>query len=202
MRLRLAFFVLLMGFTALTYGQKFQGGVFGGLNTSRIQNDDIGGFTKLGMHAGAFVGRDIGLNLGLKLELKYSTRGVYNYPNNMNNFLLITHLNYVELPLSITYLYNEKFELELGFAPDVLLSERYEDENGPLDPSTFPELRRFGLVGFAGFSYYFTERLAAGFRFTISAIPAHSFDYWTPTYFTSGLFHNVLSIGLKYYILK
>lgn len=202
MKKRFAFLVLLTGLSVFAFAQDFKGGIFGGINASRIQGDELSGFGKLGLHGGAFVERDIAFSLAWKLELKYSARGVYHYPTDSKPFFLIKHLNYMELPLSISYLYNEKVELELGIAPDVLLSERYEDESGILDPSTFPELRRFGLNGFTGISYYLTERISAGFRFTMSVIPAHSFEYYRPTYFTSGLFHNVISVGMKYHILK
>ena len=202
MRLRLAFFVLLMGFAAITFGQNFKGGIFGGLNASRIQNDGFSGFQKLSLNGGVFVQREFAPDLGWKMELKYSARGMSHYPTQSRLYIQLSHLVYLELPLSITYLYNEKVELELGFAPDVLLSEYYEDENGPLDPSYSSDLHRFGLNGFAGISYYIFDRVAVVFRYTMSAIPFSSFDYWTPTYFTSGLFHNVISIGLKYYILK
>ena len=44
-------------------------------------------------------------------------------------------LRYIEMPLSIHYFLNEKVQLELGLSPDVLLKERYEDEDGIEVPS-------------------------------------------------------------------
>ncbi len=202
MRLRLAFLVLLMGISALTFGQRFQGGVFGGINASRIQNDGYGGFQKLALHGGVFVQREIALNLGWKMELKYSARGMYHPRTQSVPIMQLSNITYLELPLSVYYLYNEKVEVEIGIAPDVLLSEYYEQDRLPLDPSYSADLRRFGLNGFAGISYYFHEKVAIGLRYTTSAIPFYAFDYWTPRYFSSGYFHNVISIGLKYYILK
>lgn len=202
MRLRLTFFVLLMGVSALTFGQKFQGGVFGGINASQIQNDGFSGFQKLALHGGAFVQREIAMDIGWKMELKYSARGIYRPSTQTDPHIYLSNITYMEIPLSITYLYNKKVEVELGIAPDVLLSEYYEKDRLPQESSYSSELRQFGLNGFAGISYFFHERVAVGLRYTNSLIPFHSFDYWTPTYFRSGFFHNVISIGLKYYILK
>ncbi len=200
--MRLAIFVLLMGFSAITFGQKFQGGVFGGLNASRIQNDGLSGFKKLGMHGGVFVQREIVSDLGWKMELKYTARGMSHLPTLAIPEMYLSHLTYLELPLSVTYLYNEKVEIELGVAPDVILSEYYEVDRLRSESSYAADLRKFGLNGFVGIHYYMHERVAVGIRYTTSAIPFHKFDYWTPRYFSSGFFHNVVSVGMKYYILK
>jgi hypothetical protein len=191
-----------MGFSVIAFGQKFQGGVFAGINASRIQNDQYSGFKKLGLHGGGFVQREITGELGWKMELKYAARGMYHHPTQQIPSIQISNITYIELPLSITYLYNEKVEVELGVAPDVLLSEYYEDEDGPLDPSYSADLRKFGLNGFVGINYYLHERVAVGIRYTTSAIPFYTFDYWTNRYFASGYFHNVISVGMKYFIIK
>ncbi len=185
-----------------SFAQKFHGGIFAGINASQIDNDSYGGFNKLGLNAGAFVSREIMQNLNWQMELKYSSRGMYHHPTITQNFIDLSNLRYIELPISVHYFYNEKIQVELGFAPDMLLSEYYEDENGILDPEYAPDLRRFGVNVFAGAYYYFIENMAAGFRYTYSAIPFYPFDFWTSRYRDKGLFHDVISLSVKYYFVR
>ena len=202
MRIRLTLFVLLLGLSTLAFGQKFQGGVFGGINASRIDNDSYSGYGKLGLNGGAFVGRELAFNMAWKMEVKYTSRGMVHLPTPSQPFIQESNLRYIAFPVSLTYLYNDKVEVELGIAPDILISEYYADEDGPLDPSYAADLRRFGLNGFLGINYYFIERMAVGLRYTISVVPFYAFDYWTPRYVSSGYFHDVISVGIKYYFLK
>ncbi len=203
MKNRLAFIGLLLGLSVVAFGQKFQGGVFAGLNASQVDNDGFAGYKKLGLNAGVFVGRELDYGLAWKMELKYTSRGMYQPPTlNNPSELAYSNLQYFEVPLSISYLYNEKVEVELGIAPDVLLREKYENESGILDPSYASDIRRFGLNVFGGINYYFIDNMAVGVRYTISGLPFYVFDYWTPRYISSGFFHDVLSMSVKYYFLR
>ncbi len=175
-------------------GQQFNAGVFGGVTASQVDGDTYGGFNKLGMTAGAFVNRHIDWDIYWQMEIKYVMRGVYEGPGDFSdNFLYRSSYHYLEFPLSVHYLFQEKVQAELGTSPEVLLFARFWDQDGLIDPGSYPENRRFGLSVFAGLHYWFAPYVGMGIRYTYSAIPFRDPQEWNnPQY--RGYFHNVLSL--------
>jgi len=190
--------LLLLAFTHTRAQNEFNGGVFGGLTASQIDNDNYYGFSKLGFTAGAYVQRAVMDDLSWQLEIKFITRGAYKPATDRDPTIEVSHLNYVEIPLSLNYLFAEKFQPEIGIAPDVLISRRYEDENGLIDPSEYRDVRRFGLNVFGGMVYWINPSNGVGIRYSYSAFPYYKFDAVSTRYRFSGLFHNVLQLNYYY----
>ena len=189
--------MLLLTMTASMKGQQINAGFFGGLNVSQVSGDFYKGFNKLGFTAGVFVNSPIEKNFYWQAEIKYGTRGVYEGPSQGDASLYKSSYHIVELPLSINYLFDEKVMLELGISPEVLITERFWDENGLMAESSYPDNRRFGLSVFAGIGYWFNDRMMAGLRYTNSAIPFRDPEEWNnPQY--RGYFHTVISLTLGY----
>lgn len=202
MKLKHLFITILLGITTLLSAQTFEGGIFGGINASQVDNDGLAGFNKLGLNAGVYASREITTNLYWQIELRYTSRGVYNYQREPNPSITQSRLIYLEMPLTMHYFYNNKIQAELGLAPDVLLAEFYGDETSSIDPVYAEDLRRFGLNGIAGIYYYFTENIGLGVRFTYSLVPFYKSEGYSIRYWNSGLFHNVFSLNVKYYITR
>ena len=196
----LSFFLVLKGLSA----QQFERGVSGGLNAARIDGDGHELYGKLGLNAGAFAARAIVPEmLYWQLELKYTSRGKYNIRHNTSGNIIgmsLIDLRYIEMPLSMHYFLNEKVQLELGLSPDLLLMERYEDQDGPLPPNR--DLDRFGITAFAGATYFISDPFAVGIRFNYSVIPFYKFEAFAIRYRDSGWFHDVLSINTRYYFTR
>lgn len=190
--------LLLTGFSVV-YGQQMKYGIYGGITASQVQGDAYSGFNKLGGTAGLFLNNHIDRNIYWQVEIKYVSRGVYKGPSDNDQTLYKSSYHYVEIPLSVHYLVNEKFLVEVGTSPEVLVGAAFWDENGLLSPDRYPENRRFGLSVFAGVGYWFNKRLMAGLRYTNSAIPFRDPQEWNnPQY--RGYFHNVMSLSLAYKI--
>jgi hypothetical protein len=189
----------LMLVTGPLYGQQWKYGVFGGITASQVQGDPYSGFNKLGGTAGLFVNNQIEGKFYWQAELKYVSRGVYRGPTDSDQTLYKSTYRYVEIPLSVHYLVDGKFLVELGTSPEVLVGVAYWDENGLLAPEGYPENRTFGLSVFAGVGYWFSQRMMVGLRYTNSAIPFRDPQEWNnPQY--KGYFHNVMSLSLAYRI--
>ena len=180
-------------------GQEFNAGVFGGANVSQVSGDTYSGFNKLGFNAGVFVNRLIDNNFYWQAEIKYGTRGVYQGPTDNNQSLYKSSYHILELPLSVNYLFDGKFQVEVGTSPEVLITTLFWDENGQMDKSTYPDNRRFGLSVFAGLAYWFNEKVMAGLRYTNSAVPFRDPEEWNNAQYR-GYFHNVISLSLAYKI--
>ena len=180
-----------------SFGQQFNAGVFGGITASQVDGDTYGGFNKLGMAAGAFVNRHIEFDIYWQLEIKYVMRGVYEAPELNSNFLYKSSYHYLEFPLSVHYLFDEKIQAEVGISPEVLLFERFWDQDGIMDPSSYPDNRKVGMSVFAGIQYWFAGTFGIGLRYTYSAIPFRKPEEWNnPQY--RGYFHNVLCLTAAY----
>jgi hypothetical protein len=183
--------------TVSVNGQMFQTGFFGGITVSQVKGDSFEGFNKLGWIAGFSVNRYIDYNIYWQAEIKYGTRGVYKGPSDIDQTLYRSSYHIIEIPLSVHYLYDEKILVEIGASPELLLAALYWDENGKMNPSTYPDNRRFGLNVFAGIGYWLNARMMAGLRYTNSAVPFRDPEEWNhPLY--RGYFHNVISLSLNY----
>jgi hypothetical protein len=195
--------LLLTLFPAMLMAQEFNAGVFGGMNASQIDRDGYGGYTKLGLNAGVFVNREFTERFFWQLEIKYSARGSYYLGENVVEDFVKTQFRYFELPLSVHYLHAEKFQFELGLAPDVLISfAAYDDQRNEV-PQDDPlgDNRRFGLNAFVGVHYWTRANLGFGLRFSYSVIPYSLREGAAVRYLDSGYFHNVLSLSLAYKII-
>ncbi len=193
-------FIWILAFGGLAVplkGQQLNVGFFAGVNASQVDGDTYSGFNKLGLTAGAIMNRLIDYNIYWQGEVKYGVRGVYEGPDENNQALYRSSYHIVELALSVHYLYEKRVMVEIGTSPELLIAARFRDENGIMDPSTYPDNRRFGLSVFAGLGYCFNEKLMAGLRYTNSAIPFRDPEEWNhPQY--RGYFHNVITLTLAY----
>ena len=190
--------VILLSITASMKGQQFNAGFFGGINVSQVSGDFYKGFNKLGFTAGFFVNSPIEQNFYWQAEIKYGTRGAASEgPSAGDPSLHKSSYHIVELPLSVNYLFDEKILVEIGISPEVLITERFWDENGLMAESSYTDNRRFGLSVFAGVGYWFNDRLMAGLRYTNSAIPFRD-PQDLKSFWYHGDFHNVISLTLGY----
>jgi len=197
--IRLYSLLILLTMAGASHGQSLRYGVFGGVTASQVDGDSYSGFNKLGVNAGGFISQYIVFDIYWQVELKYVTRGVYKGPEDYNPTIYKSTYHYLEIPFSTHYLFNEKFAVELGISPEVLMGVAFFDENGKLDPSTYPENRRFGLSVFVGLSYWFSSSVGLNMRYTNSAIPFREPQEWNnPQY--KGYFHNVISLSVAYRI--
>jgi hypothetical protein len=182
-----------------SHGQLSNYGIFAGVTASQVDGDSYSGFNKLGLNAGGFMNQLIDLNIYWQAELKYVTKGVYKGPGDYDPTLYRSTYHVIELPLSAHYLFDDKLQVELGIAPEVLLKVVFRDENGIMSPSNFPDNRRFGFSVFAGLSYWFSPSTGVNLRYTNSAIPFREPQEWNnPQY--KGYFHNVISLSLAFRI--
>ncbi len=188
---------LLLVLSLSIHGQKVNAGFFGGITASQVDGDSYVGFNKLGLTAGAFVNRHIEYNIYWQVEVKYVTRGAYKGPDTNDQTLYRSTYHYVEFPLSVNYLYDKKIQVEAGTSPEVLIKTRFSDQDGIIDPSNYPDNRRFGLSIFGGIVYWLNASTGVGIRYTYSAIPFRDPQEWNhPRY--RGYFHNVICLTAAY----
>lgn len=138
--------------------QAFFGGLALGGVTSQVEGDNRGGWDKLGLTAGAFVGLPINNTFSALMELKYIQKGSHSDAENyVPGDPYSLQLDYIELPLLISanlgFLnINDKpcdwLSFELGASLDALVRHK-ESVNGASDgvPNYWKRLSFSSLVG-------------------------------------------------------
>jgi hypothetical protein len=98
-------FALLFFTENTTAQQRFKAGLILGLNASQILGDDIGGYSKLGLHGGLRAIAVLEEKMDISFELLYAQRGSYskyNSPRCPNGDVKIA-LQYIEVPVLFSY---------------------------------------------------------------------------------------------------
>jgi hypothetical protein len=182
-------------------GQSLKAGFFGGITASQVDGDFYTGYNKLGFTAGAFVNNYLEYDIYWQAELKYVTRGVYKGPADNDPSLYRSSYHYLEVPLSVHYLFEDRIQIEAGVSPELLLRTVFADQDGTFDPSSYPNNRRIGLSVFGGLCYWINGRTGVGIRYTYSAIPFRDPQEWNhPRY--RGYFHDVICLTAARRILR
>lgn len=148
-------------------GQKFNGGLFGGLSSSQIRGDRLSGFDLTGFNGGFFTGLDLSEKSSVQFEISFVQKGSRELPSDTSNFYK-ARLNYISMPLFYRYRYG-KLGFEVGPVFDVLVSSAESDQSGVYDSD--PAFSNFNLAGFVGVSYHFNENWWVSFR-SVSSITA------------------------------
>lgn len=179
--------------------QGFNAAVVGGFNASQIDGDDLAGFNKLGLHGGLKLGYFIKPKLNLSTELLLSQRGSSSQLSIGAPVEKITiHLNYIEIPLMISFhdwLIDDsyyKVKADVGFSYGNLFSASSENSFFDDDLSVF---KNHDFSFLAGFAYRFNYHLALNVRYTRSVIPL----FENPTQLVRGLFGYLLTFRLEYH---
>lgn len=125
--------------------QRFDAAVWAGLNLSQIDGDESAHYNHGGLHAAVnttFALRDLNSNWRMLVELGYTQKGSYKTQTDIS-----TTLNYVELPLMLTY-NRPHLRLGGGVAPGILVGGKVMNAGQELDINnySFYKLDRLPLV--------------------------------------------------------
>ena len=98
-------------FTFFSFSQNFKGGIIGGISTTQVSGDNLGGYNKAGLCIGVFTQLPISPISNIKMEMEYIQKGSRNPKINQNNIPDIS-TSYLEIPLSLNYKQNEQLSIE------------------------------------------------------------------------------------------
>ena len=115
---RYSFYILLILLPGLSIGQSIKGGLAAGLNATQVDGDEVYGYHKFGLNAGAFAIIPFRKNFSFTLETAYTQKGSYQRPQFADSltgeYRLI--LNYVEVPLLFHYIEKDIIKIGTGFS--------------------------------------------------------------------------------------
>jgi hypothetical protein len=139
---RLPLFLLLFFATTLLFGQRFNGGMVGGISVAEISGDHVEGPNKVGAYVGGFVNTYFSKKSSVQLELDFIQKGSRKNPDSTNYDFYLLRLNYIELFTHYKWDFAKILTLEGGLSLGVLINS-YEEANyqeltePPFDPVDF-----------------------------------------------------------------
>jgi len=181
------FFIIILVFSADTLAaQNFRGSIITGLSTSQIDGDEYSGYNKLGFYAGVSVERPLGNVVGIKTELYYISKGA---KQNVDGYEIHkTSLNYVELPLMVTFLPFKQVEFDFGMAFSYLIKARMWSM-GEEYPEGVVDIKDMQYSAIVTGSYFFSEHIAFNVRFDYAFLPIKENPNWYSNNFSFGILY-------------
>lgn len=189
-------------FSTLSFSQNiFDAGLIGGITTSQIHGDAIGGFNKIGFNFGAFVAADLANNFSTEFDISFINKGSRKNPTKWDPSYWSIRLNYIQIPILIKYNY-KKITAELGPSYGRLINQKFLANGLEYRPDSVRYFNKneFSLV--AGIQYQLNSNLSFNIRYMQSIWKVRSFTFTYPRYYIfawqAGSTNTVISLSLKY----
>ena len=160
-------FLILSSYIAIS--QEFKAGLTAGINAAQVDGDRMSGFYKAGFSGGLFVYRDFGNLSRFQVEFLYSNKGSKTSPKSTDPGLW--QVSTTNIDISVNYIYKlfETLHFRIGLTPNVLLtSKEYTPTGIEQNPNEAPAFRRFGVIGLAGMTYFFSEKFSLTWTYNYS----------------------------------
>ena len=198
--------LLCCGFLSISiHAQNFGGGVILGLSTSQVGGDNLAGFNKAGLLAGAFANTPISELLSFQMEITYLQKGSNN--PNINNSEHPNYLkedissSYIEVPLLLQYHQSNKMKIEGGVQLAYLINGYYNDLNGEIPIYSVDPFIEYDFGFLLGIDYKYSENISLNTRLSSSILPIGAEDYdGVNAYGASrkGKYNSALSFAIHY----
>ncbi|MCX7985824.1 MAG: PorT family protein [Bacteroidales bacterium] len=176
--------------------QNFEGGPLAGLTASQMDGDMLGGYNKLGLTAGVWVGRNVGQKWNYRAELKYTMKGAASNKATENYPYYRKTLYYVELPLVVSYALSENLMAEAGFSIAYLARATVNIGNGVTD--ALQPMNKIETNALVGLIYPLNKNFELNLRFSYSLFPVSQLPGNLTIWSTYGQYNNVISLCVYY----
>jgi len=190
------FFIFYFLLAGASFGQSFKAGLLAGISTSQVDGDHLSGFNKAGVKAGGFVNRKISDKMNLQFEMEFIQKGS-RQPLSKDGVFYLMRLNYIEVPLLLSYAPGQKWNIEAGASFAVLLSAFEEDQTGEI--TNAPPFHRSDYLVCAGGNYFINAHLFCNIRYSYSVITIRpinqNYNYF---YFIGGQYNKVIACSIGY----
>jgi hypothetical protein len=195
---RCALFFLILIASYQVRAQRFDAGVFLGLSATQVSGDQLSGYNKTGFVGGGIVSLPLGKNFDLAMEIMYIQKGSRkkaDYDKGDDTIYLLK-LNYIEVPLMLSYTYKKRIRAEAGPSFGKLLFSSEEDKYGEIPGR--PPFKDFELSINGGLSYRLIKGLWVHSRIATSVIPIRPHESGETYYFNKGQYNTVLFFSVRY----
>lgn len=178
--------------------QTFNAHILAGASTSQVSGDQLAGFNKAGVIAGAGVSARLSKKADFGFEIYYIQKGSLKQSNiDKGDFEYYRlRLNYIEVPLLLEYHLTDNLGMELGPSIATLISSKEEDENGELPGRK--EFIKYEVSAVGGLAYHFGSNWGLHFRGEQSIAPIRTHSGGGTYRLNRGQYNSVLLFALFY----
>lgn len=199
-------FLLVLNFCTVSYAQRFTGKLILGINGAQLDGDGFGGFYRGGLLAG--FGADFPINdrLSIGPEFLYSGKGSQVTLDQMEQMGLprvIYKLNYIDIPIILTYKVRPSFRVLAGFSINYLLQAEIDNGSnlGFIDQRKL--FNDFDYQVLAGMEYEVFDNIWLQGRWSYSALSINKVGPTSPGFPSitgqrGGYFNNLLQFSLRF----
>jgi hypothetical protein len=179
--------------TMLSYSQRFEGGLLGGLNASQVDGDTFSGYHKAGIVLGGYAQTNLSRNVFAAMELKFAQKGSRNVDSLATDGQIkyIMRLNYAEMPIYLGIRTGERISLLAGMSAGYLVRGTEYNDYGKLTSEDQHPFKAFDVEAMIGFRFKMTDRLFVDMRGAYSVLPIRqkipglSLYYWRDNQFNN-----------------
>ena len=173
--------------------QLFKAGVAVGVNFSQIEGDDIGGYTKPGLHLGVSSELPLSERWGVAFELLYSQKGSNSFLTSAGDEFSLRY-NYAEIPLLLKFTdLKGGLTFRAGVSLGRLVSYKYLFEKIDLSNSYFATYKpkKWDLESIVEGAYMVNNFFGVGIRWNYSLL---SFRFDPNSNFGGRQLHNLITL--------
>jgi len=170
MSLKNLLFFAFLAFPGLLLAQSFNAELSFGMTGSQIDGDDIAGYNKIGLFAGGGVGIPLQKDkLFLRSVIFYAQKG--SHSTAKDPFYLRWRVSYLEIPLTLQYMFTKKIYGLGGLGADILLSSKIDTYGFSFSDNSETMKKAVPLI-IGGVGYFLSPKLAFNIRFMYSLLSA------------------------------
>ncbi len=185
--IRIVIVLIFTGIFNTSHAQRIMGALIGGVNVTNVQGDDVFGFRKFGLNAGAAAIVPFADKWSVTLETIYSQKGSnhneggrgmdYQERHDYNQYKLV--LNYVEIPLLVHYIDREWLRVGAGFSYGRLVEVKEWEDNVRIATTTLNDgpYSQNDYSGLLDLQIPIYRQLRFNFRYTFSLAQIREREY-------------------------
>lgn len=186
-KITLAFMALSICTTLLAQPPKF--GIKGGINLANLKSDEGKFNNRLGFNAGLISHIHISPEWAVQPEVVYSSQGAkYTLDNGEEHDL---HLNYVNVPVVVQYMFNNGFRLQTGPQVGFLVNTKDKYAGQETEFFTSSDFKDIDASWTFGLGYLSETGFGIDGRYNLGLTNINDFG-------TANLKNNVFQVGLFY----
>lgn len=204
---KITLLILFLMVSQLVNGQRFRGGLRGGLVASEVAGDNLGGPNKLGWFSTAFTFIEITEFSDLMLEIMYIRKGSKSVPSERNQFYEYQFsLQYVEVPVHYRIdisrytdmNFVDQLKVNVGLSVSVLVDQQELDMGTLVPPSEREDFHPAELNLLMGISFPLNNSLDFNFGFSNSLTPIRPHAGGGKVWYNRGQYNTLWTFGLAY----
>ncbi len=177
--------------------QNFKAGLKAGFCASQVSGDNLNGFDKAGLIAGAFVSNNFSEKTGLQMEMIFIQKGSRRRVSETDNSFYRLRLHYAEVPVLFMFRPSKKITLLGGLSAGVLIHSEEANQLGVIYNT--PPFNKLEISTQLGIRFVMNDHWALDLRHSNSLTTVRDFEgSYNYYYFEKGQYNTAVHFSVHY----